>query len=248
MMKIVFESVFISGLTGCDFFRVQLERVGYQGIFKPKPDSPCLDCIHNNGPDGCAVFFKPEKFTLAGSTCPVLEVEDRGSIWPTNQVAVLLRLKCKSPAEHHGKEFLVGTTHLKAKSSWHKLRHLQGLNLLEILEKQAGGCPVILCGDFNAEPTEDVYKAFEASKMALDSAYKCLSEDGNSEPSYTTWKIRPAGEVCHTIDYVWFSRNQLQPVKVLQLPSEEDVGKDRLPSYQYPSDHLSLVADFAFKS
>ncbi|XP_022108070.1 nocturnin-like isoform X2 [Acanthaster planci] len=231
-----------------DFFKVQLERVGYKGVFKAKPDSPCLDCLSNNGPDGCAVFYKLEKFSLVNSMCPVLEVKDGGSTWPTNQVAVLLRLKCKAVEDHHEKELVVGTTHLKAKASWHQLRHLQGLNLLEVLQQQAGGCPLILSGDFNAEPSENVYKAFEASKMGLDSVYKNLSEDCNSEPPYTTWKIRPSGEVCHTIDYMWYTQNQLCPVKILELPLGEHLGKDRLPSHTYPSDHLSLVADFAFKS
>lgn len=30
------------------------------------------------------------------------------------------------------------------------------------------------------------------------------------EPLYTTWKIREDGEVCHTIDYVFYSKNKLK--------------------------------------
>ena len=231
-----------------DFFKIQLERVGYVGSFQPKPDSPCLDCLHNNGSDGCAVFYKSEKFALVSSTSLVLKVTEYGQTWPTNQVAIILRLRCISNESHHGKEFVVGTTHLKAKPSFHKLRHLQGLYLLDFIEKQSDKCPVIFGGDFNAEPSEDVYKDFEMSKMTLESVNKCLSADGNSEPPYTTWKIRPAGEVCHTIDYMWFMPSQLQPIRVLQFPPGDDIGEDRLPCHSYPSDHLSLVADFAFNS
>ncbi|XP_033632219.1 nocturnin-like isoform X1 [Asterias rubens] len=229
-----------------DFFKKHLERVGYVGTFNPKPDSPCLYCLHNNGPDGCAVFYKSKKFTLISSVSPILEVVERGQKWTTNQVAVLVRLRCNSPEKEHPKEFVVGTTHLKAKSSYQKLRYLQGLNLLAILEKQADKCPLIFGGDFNAEPTEKVYKAFENSKLSLKSVNKLLSDDGSSEPPYTTWKIRPSGEMCHTIDYMWFTQSQLQPLRILQFPSGVEIGENRLPSRNYPSDHLSLVADFAF--
>lgn len=34
---------------------------------------------------------------------------------------------------------------------------------------------------------------------------------------------------------------------VLDLPTEEQIGPNRLPSFSYPSDHLSLVCDLRFK-
>lgn len=32
----------------------------------------------------------------------------------------------------------------------------------------------------------------------------------NNEPPFTTWKIREEGEVCHTIDYVFYSQDKLK--------------------------------------
>lgn len=39
-------------------------KFGYEGMFVKKPSSPCLDCIKNNGPDGCAIFYKYDGFYL----------------------------------------------------------------------------------------------------------------------------------------------------------------------------------------
>ena len=51
-----------------------LGSIGYQGVFVPKPDSPCLYLDDNNGPDGCAIFFKPSQFQLARSASHILSV------------------------------------------------------------------------------------------------------------------------------------------------------------------------------
>lgn len=104
----------------------------------------------------------------------------------------------------------------------------------------------MVCGDFNAEPSEEVYRRFMTSPLGLDSAYKCLSEDGTTEPPYTSWKIRPSGESCSTLDYIWYTERAFRVDAVLRIPSEEQIGPDRLPSYHYPSDHLSLVCDLSF--
>lgn len=39
----------------------------------------------------------------------------------------------------------------------------------------------------------------------LSSSYAMVDER-QQEPEYTTWKIREEGEVCHTIDYIFYSR------------------------------------------
>ena len=59
---------------------------------------------------------------------------------------------------------------------------------------------------------------------------------------YTTWKIRETGEQNHILDYIFHSP-QLQTVSTLDMPTDQQVGEDRLPSLQFASDHLSLVAD-----
>lgn len=271
-----------------DTFQPVLAGLGYQSSFCPKPWSPCLDVANNNGPDGCALFFRRERFELLATN----HLRLSAMMLKTNQVAVVCVLRCR----HSGRPFCVAVTHLKARSGWETLRSAQGCSLLQSLrnitmgktathtqgnhigqgraevggvgpgdvvverndsgddttsEGKGGdshGLPLIVCGDFNAEPWEDVYQRFASSPLGLDSAYKGLSADGHSEPPYTSWKIRrSSGESCHTLDYIWYSRQRFHVDAVLEMPCEEQIGPNRLPSYHYPSDHLSLVCDLSFE-
>lgn len=43
-------------------------------MFFPKPDSPCMYIKDNNGPDGCAIFFRSNRFELVKCETRVLEV------------------------------------------------------------------------------------------------------------------------------------------------------------------------------
>ncbi|XP_060740508.1 nocturnin isoform X2 [Tachysurus vachellii] len=225
-----------------DTFQPVMSSLGYQSSFCPKPCSPCLDVRGNNGPDGCALFFNRERFRLLD----VHHLRLSAMAIKTNQVAVMATLQCQVT----GRVFCVAVTHLKARSGWETLRGAQGANLLQqlkaILSTQQEAVPLVVCGDFNAEPDEEVYRRFLDSPLGLDSAYRTLSADGSTEPSYTTWKIRPSGESRSTLDYVWYTRNGFSVDAVLSMPSEEQIGPDRLPSYHYPSDHLSLICDFSF--
>ncbi|XP_006124483.3 nocturnin isoform X1 [Pelodiscus sinensis] len=223
-----------------DTFQPLLSRLGYQCTFFPKPWSPCLDVEHNNGPDGCALFFLKDRFTLVKS----VNIRLTAMKLKTNQVAIAQTLRCSET----GKLFCIAVTHLKARTGWERFRSAQGCDLLQNLKNitQGAEIPLIICGDFNAEPTEEVYKEFSNSSLNLNSAYKLLSTDGQSEPPYTTWKIRPSGECRHTLDYIWYSQHALNVNSALGLLTEEQIGPNRLPSFNYPSDHLSLVCDFSF--
>nr|XP_046259365.1 nocturnin-like isoform X2 [Scatophagus argus] len=231
-----------------DTFQPVLASLGYSSNFCPKPWSPCLDVEGNNGPDGCALFFDRTRYEFLDS----VNIRLSAMRIPTNQVSVVTMLRCRST----GRCVCVAVTHLKARSGWEWLRSAQGSNLLQhlqsLIQKHAGptdapNTPLLICGDFNAVPTEEVYRRIMASPLRLDSAYKKLSQDGLTEPEYTTWKIRPTGECCTTLDYIWYSLDTLRVDAVLDMPTEEQIGPNRLPSFSYPSDHLSLVCDFSFK-
>ena len=158
----------------------------------------------------------------------------------TNQVSIIYHLKLKGNFPEN-KEICVSTTHLKAKRGWEKLRHQQGAWLLKYLKDQIGTLPLIVCGDFNADPEEPVYREFHDSDLNFGSAYGIMDTD-KQEPSYTTWKIREK-EVCRTIDYIWYTKESLRPKAFLEIPKPDQLGEDRLPSMSYPSDHISLAAD-----
>ncbi|XP_067004646.1 nocturnin isoform X3 [Anabrus simplex] len=234
------------------FLKKVLGSQGYSGMFFPKPDSPCLYIQGNNGPDGCAIFYRNSKFDLLKLETRVLEV------WrvQSNQVAVLAMLRVRET----GQEVCVATTHLKARNGalLSTLRNEQGKDLLEFVIANSEGRPVIMGGDFNAEPIEPIYLTLLGNRtLRLASAYTSLrkNDDSNNiqmsaelEPPYTTWKIRDEGEVCHTIDYVFYTRDDFVVEALLEFPTGEDIGKGRVPSLNYPSDHFSLVCDFRFKN
>lgn len=124
---------------------------------------------------------------------------------------------------------------------------------MKFAHRVAGNRPIIISGDFNAEPIEPVYSTvINYRPLHLSSAYADLLaslpndcdgakapkpvENGDSvpngdngesaeelseaqklvnhlishEPPFTTWKIREDGEVCHTIDYVFYSSDKLK--------------------------------------
>lgn len=233
-----------------DTFQPIMTSLGYHGSFLPKPWSPCLGVEQNNGPDGCALFYRRSRFSLQATA----HLRLSGMMLPTNQVAIVQTLNCRAT----GRQLCVAVTHLKACSGWERLRSAQGADLLRSLrnitslgdfqsEVASSTIPLVVCGDFNAEPSEDVYRCFSSSALGLNSVYKLLSSDGQTEPAYTTWKIRASGESRSTLDYIWYTHDALSVDCLLDIPTEEEIGPDRLPSYHYPSDHLSLVCDISFR-
>ncbi|CAL4184597.1 unnamed protein product, partial [Meganyctiphanes norvegica] len=220
------------------FFERVLETQGYTGVFMPKPDSPCIYVPGNNGPDGCAIFYDHKRFKLVDKHTRIIEV------WhvQSNQVAILIVLEEISSS----RQIMVVTTHLKARQGalLSSLRNEQGKDLLSFIDMHRGDEPLIVCGDFNADPSEPVYNTMTVESTSLVSAYAELN--GGSEPAYSTWKIRGDGESCHNIDYFFYTPNTLRVNGGLNAPTEEALGVNRAPSFSYPSDHFSLVADFAF--
>ena len=223
------------------FLSRALGSIGYAGRFLAKPSSPCLSLKQHTGPDGCAIFYKESVLDLLSLSSKVLEV------WgvETNQVVLSLCLRHKESR----KEIWVATTHLKARQGdlLSSIRNEQGKNLLQFLQTTNEDIPIILTGDFNDEPSEPVYKTMtENKKTQLISAYKMRENEDVDEDDdyleYTTWKIRETGEQKYILDYIFHSP-ELQTVSTLDMPTELQVGQDRLPSLQFASDHLSLVAE-----
>ncbi|PFX20057.1 Nocturnin [Stylophora pistillata] len=220
-----------------DFFLPSLQKLGYEGLFVAKRDSPCLKFANNSGPDGCALFYDRERFSLKNHRDVSLK-DSNGEI--TNQVALILNLFDKI----QGKTLCVAVTHLKAKEGYEDLRLSQGKSLLQsVSECVSEDKAAIVLGDFNAEPSEPVCELMEDNQyLSLKNAY--VTATGRN-PESTTWKIRPGKEVKHSIDYVWYSDN-LNVTGCLEFPESDSIPEERCPSLHYPSDHFSLVFDFCW--
>uniref|UniRef100_A0A672JUT3 Nocturnin n=1 Tax=Sinocyclocheilus grahami TaxID=75366 RepID=A0A672JUT3_SINGR len=174
-----------------DMFQPVLASLGYQSSFCPKPWSPCLDVENNNGPDGCALFFNHKRFQSLNTT----HLRLSAMMLKTNQVAIITTLRCRATE----RAFCVAVTHLKARSGWEVLRSAQGSDLLRNLrnvaqrieteEKTDTDVPLIVCGDFNAESSEDVYRNFATSSLGLDSAYNLFSFQLFINEPFPLWNI-----------------------------------------------------------
>lgn len=138
------------------------------------------------------------------------------------------------------------TTHLKAREGalLSTLRNEQGNDLLAFMNEHCRGLPIIVCGDFNAEPSEPVYTTMTGANTRLQSSYAFL-RDGR-EPPYSTWKIRGDVDCCQNLDYIFYTPDRLTVEGGVDAPTEEDLGPDRAPCRSYPSDHFSLICDFTF--
>ena len=227
-----------------DFFQPRLKENGFEGFFKPKPSSPCLSVEGNSGPDGCALFYKTDKFSCVDKVELVLRNKDGEE---TSQVAIIVKLELheSTTADAPPLQLCVAVIHLKAKTEGINVRTAQGAHLYSEMQKFCGALPGVVCGDFNAQPTEPVYTHFKESSTWLESSY--FTASGGKEPELTSWKFRPKGEAKYTIDYIWYTVGLLQVKAVSEIPTEGDIGENGMPGWTYPSDHVALCAQFAFK-
>ncbi|CAK4108956.1 unnamed protein product [Aphanomyces euteiches] len=216
-----------------DWMQTHLSDLGYAGHFVSKPHSPCLE--YSNNADGCAIFLNRAKGLHMKHMCsPRYDLED-GS--PSNQIALIGKIY-----QYDSPLFVVACTHLKAtKTAEGEALRLSQVKQLHTHMLEHGDIPMIICGDFNAEPQDvDEVPALAIPEM-LQCGWKSAYAVAGSEPAYTTWKIRPGVESRHVIDYIFYN-DKLTLLSVVDAPTEID--DCRLPSLKYPSDHIALIAKF----
>lgn len=204
----------------------------------------------NTGPDGVAIFYDTNKFTLINFTSYVINVVGV----PTNQVSLILVLKCKNS----GQIFIVCTTHLKARKSeiLSKFRREQSFDLLSFITDfmdanfyDKNQTPILITGDFNGEKDEPFHQIMTQN---LASAYDHLLADAksdekirNGQNSCSNWTRRVnEEETKQTIDYIFYDANLIKMDALLSLSSNQ--LKSPIPNANYPSDHLSIGAKISF--
>lgn len=217
----------------------------YSKLFLPKVCSPCLSISDNYGPDGLATYYRSDKLTCTKQRSILLHNA-------MQRAALLTFFEVKAT----GETFAVINLHLKARKSEHHFRLLEGNNLVAELrnlcaESSERPLALLISGDFNAEPHEMVLqllRQLSLPKLKLQSAF--ATAGNGQEPEFTTWKMKnsarlPNYEVKHTVDYIWYSLPGLTLKGVVALPDSEQLAPNALPLPNFPSDHLSLIADFA---
>eukprot|EP00921_Rhytidocystis_pertsovi_P011138 GHVQ01017950.1.p1 GENE.GHVQ01017950.1~~GHVQ01017950.1.p1 ORF type:complete len:403 (-),score=51.26 GHVQ01017950.1:673-1881(-) len=142
-------------------------------------------------------------------------------------------------------KYIIATTHLKAKPQFESVRLSQARQLLRRVKTVVdftGLFPVILAGDFNAAPESPTIRWISGQQLCpMRSAYQLDKQEHwhfelKNRLDYTTWKIRPDGEIKRVIDYVWYSHR----LEVLEtaMPLVEGIPAARLPCSIYPSGPL----------
>ncbi|CAO2827317.1 unnamed protein product [Amaranthus hypochondriacus] len=121
-----------------------------------------------------------------------------------------------------------------------------------VLEKFECMPSVIVTGDFNSTPGDQVYNYLISGNSSLESSVECPDElpiplcsvyaYTRGEPPFTNC----TPDFTDTLDYIFFSPSgSLKPVSFLELPGADCPSvAGGLPNYQHPSDHLPIGAEF----
>lgn len=215
-----------------DFFSPLLQKYGFASQFNPKTNAPGVALGWYS--DGCSLFWRESLFTLVSI--------HKNTYTHGSQGYLICTLRHKTSQ----KLIIVATTHLKSKEN----EALRTLQITELCSKLADirnnlrePSSTILLGDLNTDPYST--HKIQASCVPVittnnyQSAYPLLPL---SIGDYTTWKIRGDKETKHVIDYIF--TDNLTCTATLNKPSLQEMEPTRLPGFRYPSDHLSLVAQF----
>ncbi|XP_074582973.1 carbon catabolite repressor protein 4 homolog 4 isoform X1 [Curcuma longa] len=162
-------------------------------------------------------------------------------------VGLLAAFKLNDPSGHI---IVVADTHIYWDPTWIDVKLAQAKYLLsrlsqfkELVSTKFACTPsVLVAGDFNSTPGDEVYQYLvstsEAAPIKLCSLYATAN---GGEPPFTNCTPDFTG----TLDYIFFSATRLKPVSLLEVPgpdSPDIVGG--LPNYNHPSDHLPIGAEF----
>ncbi|KAF5941241.1 hypothetical protein HYC85_022408 [Camellia sinensis] len=300
-----FECVVVQSDHFEEFFAPELDKHGYQALFKRKTAEVFSGNIHII--DGCATFFRRDRFShvkkyevefnkaaqsLTDALVPNAQKKTAlGRLVKVDNVALIVVLEAKfnnQGIDNPGKRQLVcvANTHVNVHQDLKDVKLWQVHTLLKGLEKIAASAdiPMLVCGDFNAVPGSAPHALLAigkvdpmhpdlavdplgilrpASKLAhqlpLVSAYSSFARMGvglgleqhrrrmdptTNEPLFTNCTRDFIG----TLDYIFYSADTLTVESLLELLDEDSLRKDTaLPSPEWSSDHIALLAEFRCK-
>ncbi|XP_021725537.1 carbon catabolite repressor protein 4 homolog 4-like isoform X2 [Chenopodium quinoa] len=172
-------------------------------------------------------------------------------------VGIMAAFRLKNHSQHL---IIIANTHLYWDPEWADVKLAQAKYLLSRLDQfktlvsEKFECfpSVIVTGDFNSIPGDQVYNYLISGSSSLESTVECPDELPIPLSSvYACTRGEPAFTNCTpgftgTLDYIFFSPSGcIQPVSFLELPDEDSPSvAGGLPNYQHPSDHLPIGAEF----
>jgi CCR4-NOT transcription complex subunit 6 len=123
--------------------------------------------------------------------------------------------------------------------------------------------PLIVCGDLNSTVGSGVYDLLAHGTLPkshsdlAERSYGNFTRDGMAHPFSLKSSYAGIGELSFTnytpgftdvVDYIWYSTNALQVTGLLGEVEKEYLQRvPGFPNYHFPSDHISLLAEFVVK-
>jgi len=193
-----------------------------------------------------------------------------------DNVAQLLVLEDYPAPGRRSRRLAVANTHLYSHRDFPDAKLWQSLSLIRQLDafcnRQRETLPCIMAGDLNSGPDSSVYEFLAtqgvsrghpdlqprhtaqgfpvnvlpdarqiAHRLPLVSSYASVL---GVEPDFTNLTQQFRG----TLDYIWYDSSAIRCAAVAPVPPLEQLTRagPALPSPQYPSDHVALIADFVF--
>ena len=287
-----------------EFFAPELDKHGYQALYKRKTNEVYTGNIHTI--DGCATFFRRDRFShvkkyevefnkaaqsLTDAVVPSAQKKTALNRLVKDNVALIAVLEAKfsyQGADIPGKRQLlcVANTHINVHQELKDVKLWQVHTLLKGLEKIAASAdiPMLVCGDFNSVPGSAPHALLAMGKvdpmhpdLAIDplgilrpasklthqlplvSAYSSFARMGvgigleqqrrrldpsTNEPLFT----HCTRDFIGTLDYIFYTADSLTVESLLELLDEDSLRKDTaLPSPEWSSDHIALLAEFRCK-
>ncbi|WOL15232.1 carbon catabolite repressor protein [Canna indica] len=283
-----------------EFFGPELEKHGYQAVF-----SKCSSEVYDGKPntlDGCATFFRRDRFSLvkkyeldfnkaAQSSPEAPKKVDLVSLTKNNIALVLvLERKLTEFGVHNPRKknlICVANTHVNVKQEREDIKLWQVLTLLRGLENISlyADIPMLVCGDFNSVPGSTPHALLAngsvdqlLSDLAVDpvgnvlpvrklthqlplvSAYSSFARMAGANPGLQQQRRRMDAstheplftnftrDFVGTVDYIFYTADSLSVESLLELVAQEDLHKNTaIPSPEWSSDHIALLAEFRCK-
>lgn len=126
---------------------------GYQGVYVKRTGDKL---------DGCATFYKTEKFTLEESV-PIEYFKSNCSLLDRDNVGLIVKLRPNKHPYLPEDSLCIANTHLLFNPRRGDVKLAQVMCLLAEVDKvsktsEDARCQVLVCGDFNATPLSDLFK------------------------------------------------------------------------------------------
>ncbi|PAA52628.1 hypothetical protein BOX15_Mlig018267g2 [Macrostomum lignano] len=177
------------------FFRPELAKAGYEGIFSPKSRARTMTANESKYVDGVAIFWKRDRFTLVKedliefSQMAVEKYEKDckanhqmiNRVMVRDNVAIMAIFEVLEESTGQRRQLVVSTAHIHWDPEYSDVKLIQSIMLLSALWKKienhlreqnpqadkvdVASMPTIICGDFNSLPDSGVFEYLSRGRV-----------------------------------------------------------------------------------